>query len=899
MASTISSSVYDIQKKWIEEVAPKYLPVDDINMLKVGQFGYMNEVMANSVEDNLHMLSIYSNEIFPNRAVLPNSIYAYSGLAKFDDFNAKPAILPFMLAVKKKDIIKYGEQKTGYKELNISRFSKMVLEGNIPFMIDYDIRIIATPNKDKTDHTLSAQYVLDIVNPISEITTPYIKTVVLNEMGDEFLFIRLIGHQLDRTERRFTIYTNDVVENLFFEAEFEGKLAGFNVYYTDPKTGVETQLEKYFVDSYTPDSKYFCFYSYTGENKINIQFSAFPNYFRPEFNSELKIEIFTTLGGEGNFTYKGTDAQFTFYDENGTNDYSDILSYTQVLGDSIGGLERLEIKEIKENVIKEFSSRGNLITESDLNNYFNSLSENCKIYFTKKRDDLIQRLYSAFILLKDDDQNILPTNTVNLLLHDYQFDHFNTGSNVHTLKTGTLVELYDLDNRTFTIPKTEYTKDILIRKDADPDNYMYGTPFLIKATTNPYFVSYYLNSVFDTYIMQFKYLNKDATNEFIVNNMSIERNAIKSSEYTVTADLITTLDKNEIFTFDSKGSIVSNLENVKIKCLIEESGSSAGYFNFELVGIDEVSGAIKIQAKLETDDLINSDDKLNISNSIYSVGSRMEVLREGFNIPSTNIKFNICVFYNGYDTKSKSMYKDVFPEMDNYCLTNIYETEKNVELFKNLNSIMTSNIIAKVEPDYAGLFYKVKSVPVVRYLYLQDDDNMKRIIQLLDYFKDILNESLDVVENNFGIDMKFYNTYGPSQYFTIGSGGTKLNKTSISLKVNIKLFGDITTSFITDIKKYITQFVEETNNSDSNFLYMSNLMRHLEEQFPDILYMQFVGFNDYDATYQIIEDNFEGIQSLRKEQVINFIPEYLNVNRRAITENGVTTFEPDIQIKFV
>jgi hypothetical protein len=237
--------------------------------------------------------------------------------------------------------------------------------------------------------------------------------------------------------------------------------------------------------------------------------------------------------------------------------------------------------------------------------------------------------------------------------------------------------------------------------------------------------------------------------------------------------------------------------------------------------------------------------------------------------------------------------------MDDYCLTNVYETEENVELFKNLNGIMNSNILAKIEPNYAGLFYKIKNVPMVRYMYLQQDDNMKQLIQLIDYFKDILNQSLDIVENNFGIDMKFYNTFGPAQFFTIGANQDKLNKVGIGIKLNIKLSTDITSAFIADVKKFITDFVEGTNVDTSNFLYVSNLIRNLETEFRDIVYVQFVGFNDYDSSYQIVENSFKGIQALRKEQVINFIPEYLNVNRKAITENGVTRFEPEIQIKFV
>ena len=45
MSEKINTSVYTIQEKWIDEVAPNYFNVDEINKLKIGLFGYVNEAM--------------------------------------------------------------------------------------------------------------------------------------------------------------------------------------------------------------------------------------------------------------------------------------------------------------------------------------------------------------------------------------------------------------------------------------------------------------------------------------------------------------------------------------------------------------------------------------------------------------------------------------------------------------------------------------------------------------------------------------------------------------------------------------------------------------------------------------------------------------------------------------
>ena len=135
MSEKVNISTYTIQEKWLDEVAPNYFNVDEINKLKIGLFGYVNQAMANVTEDSLHMHSILSKELFPNKAVLPDSIYAYASLADFQDFYAKPATLNFILAIRKSDIIKYGEiNAAGNKEFFISKYSELSIENRISYI---------------------------------------------------------------------------------------------------------------------------------------------------------------------------------------------------------------------------------------------------------------------------------------------------------------------------------------------------------------------------------------------------------------------------------------------------------------------------------------------------------------------------------------------------------------------------------------------------------------------------------------------------------------------------------------------------------------------------------------------------------------------------------------------
>ena len=106
-------------------------------------------------------------------------------------------------------------------------------------------------------------------------------------------------------------------------------------------------------------------------------------------------------------------------------------------------------------------------------------------------------------------------------------------------------------------------------------------------------------------------------------------------------------------------------------------------------------------------------------------------------------------------------------------------------------------------------------------------------------------------------------------------------------------------TLIKELKTYISNFVETTNISETGYLYISNLIRALENEFSEIQYIEFTGFNEYGADKQIIENNFTDLNSLSKEQIVNFVPEYLNINRHIVLSTGEVIFEPRIFLTFI
>ena len=81
------------------------------------------------------------------------------------------------------------------------------------------------------------------------------------------------------------------------------------------------------------------------------------------------------------------------------------------------------------------------------------------------------------------------------------------------------------------------------------------------------------------------------------------------------------------------------------------------------------------------------------------------------------------------------------------------------------------------------------------------------------------------------------------------------------------------------ITTFVKQFIERVNaENGANNLYISNLIRELENSIPSIHYLKFMGINDYDTNYQTISIKESDINNLTKEDRRNYVPEIIVVN---------------------
>jgi hypothetical protein len=163
---------------------------------------------------------------------------------------------------------------------------------------------------------------------------------------------------------------------------------------------------------------------------------------------------------------------------------------------------------------------------------------------------------------------------------------------------------------------------------------------------------------------------------------------------------------------------------------------------------------------------------------------------------------------------------------------------------------------------------------------------------------DLLQEMYYDLENNFGFDLKFYNTYGKSKFFKAGirQEWTPLTQVNCSFRFGVYLSAVTSQStFLEKFRAYVKEAVESINstNQTQQSIYILNLTNSIQANFSEIGYIEYYGFNDFNEDTQKIEPI--PTSEMSDELLTNYIPEFINISTRIV--NGETI--PNIDVEFL
>ena len=927
--------------------------------------------MANSVEDAFNATAIARREFYPNVAQFTSSLYAMASLQSIEIPLTKPATCRCALIIPQHEIIENSTINGNLYECTIDNCLK-IFAGDLQFMLDYPIKIIS---KKTTEWSHTIHYDISVSNSLNTSTDlRYISNKIIKEDGMNYvaLFIDCI-RQLEMVEISNIVIKDSVMDTITMDIDFDGNLANFEVFYKENANSEEIQLQKVMVNGITPANPYVQ-YELVNTNRIRLIF-AYNTIFTPKYNSEVICRIYTSRGADGNFNSFSEDLVCS--SDSDKYPYNSTMTiFGKVNGSATGGANQLLTEDFRNRILKAFSTNNTITTSNDLQLHFDDLASdvvNTKVLFKKKRDDPLIRLFGAYCVVKDDDANVIPTNTLNLEFLKSDFVSDLTGNvNRISIEPGTIFE-YKNDNSYVIIPSKNEDgslKNIIdIQNEPVSDKCYFTNPFLIGVSLTPNNVGYYMLSS-DNYLpIEYTYVNDQSAQQFIGSTLSIYRNSIGGANYYKFRILLTPasnidnttlitindtqLEENQIrakyngrvineeYYFDTANNYgyvrftveydtdddAQKIEYIQasnaFSIITDESGSyprsitgykmlfkvgdtfiandvlatkrvtdlsnllicgdlnynlySNGYYiPFIIQEYDVTTGGYVMEGYIASNDEIDLSEKLTITHGIYDKTGNEH---QNLSIEMGNQILEMNVLYNNEDLNGENKFR-FFSGLNKYTLTNTYINNEN----KTFNFIGTLPFIRSVVDFAPGgkdpNDYKIiiDETPVIGARWATNQDNYDYFISKYTELNTQLNSAYYMLENNFSIDSKFYNTYGKARFYTVGNKAdsmVKLDSVRCKFHFGVKLNTITSTEqFISSFRKYIQEYIENDDKitTSGQDLFIMNLISDLRMNFSEIAYLEYYGFNSYDYMAQkVVGPDLTDYQQ-------KFIPEFLNLD---------------------
>ena len=855
----IISTVNDLQKDMMGD--------QDEETLAIGMNGYLASIQAMQIQNSIITSSELGNEIIPSKAKFEKNIIAHAITQNITNINAQPATMSIMIGIIMSDL----ESQFQNDIFRFDRETKLFIN-NIEFHFQYDIVLSRTLGINN-QYTYSARYDMSLKNPLSNITNPYLKTPFIQTYGGvEYLFIYCDIIQVKLNSVQSKIISSTPIENKVFEFNYAEQLAGFNIKVTenDKTTYLTPVFEGIGVDQNLTD---FCYYSYIDLNNIRVTFDSIS--YVPQMNALVEAEIWTTLGAEGNFAYSrnfGTMISSTNYN------YKNLPVRIMIGSDSKGGVDKKSINELRKLIPKEALSRGSLSNTTTLQNYFNMINtDENKLDIQPKVDNQFERSYYAYLVLKDQYNNVIPTNTINIRMNK---DQFNTSDNrKYTLLPGTCIYL-DKETGIGTIVEDESRISDLILNDKE--TFVYALPLMMVMTDDPLYISYYSTIIDYAAYLDFSYINYNAPVQFVAPSITWKRNLTYDRDmYKLNIPFTQNIMADQrLMEFDTMSNeLLQN--NIRVFAVIYNTGDTVPYRYAEAV-LGEYQYK---QFYFEYDLGITTTDQIDDKNRIKIEGVKIpgtDDFAYGYVTSNVTMKIYVCAKFGGTEYGRYDL-DNIVPDLDGYTVCNVFTVNNGVNFYSSYTDIITSTVshTRYQEGEIYNDGYIIKSIPVVRYSYMDDEECIQNFISELDYKKAYIDNAMYVLENNFKIDFKLYNTYGPSKVYSLDENGLqKVSRVNLTLNFRLKLVQSTDSYTVGYIIKDIKDILEDLNDISS--LHIPNLITEITTNYRNAIeYFEFLGINDYGP----------GVQHLYKNEIddVGTVPEFLTVH----TNEDLT---PDINI---
>lgn len=919
----LTADIYGIND-YVNEIRKRFTPTVNEDTMMLGIFGYTGQIFSDMYQNSIVMASEFSKESIPTEAKFEKNIIAHALGHGITDINAIPAQMDVLLTFVEDDIIEWAHARNGD---GIDQPYEFIFDKDTPiyigdycFHVDYDIqirKILLKHSGKENQFTYTAKYLIDVDNPVSDITNPYLTSPVrMNVNGINVIYTKCTIRQVTKSTIHKKILSDNSIASKTTTFEFEGQLAAFTVDITEG--GKTTHLIPVYEGLSVENKKYpYFWYTYLDAKTIRIKFDRYS--YAPRINSDLEINIQTTEGEDGNFTFDpNVYPGFAFESEKYA--YSNIACEIRpITGESAYGANKKSIEDLKQLIPKEALSRGSITNLADLQNYFNSINTDYStMYLYKKRDNALTRLYYTYIIMKDNINNVIPTNTIDIKISPKSL--LTEDGHKLVFKKGQVIKLR----------KGEYG-ELYTASELEPDYdevFYYVIPYNFIINMNPLYGMYYLSIIDSKKFLDFYYINESSIYQYISTNIHMYRGYLNNPDtYEATINIEQNIKDNKnsgVVEYDPDTGEISKVNIRVIAIFYNEEDEPLRWAEAKFISYNAQANIFSYRFTFTTQDYIDVDNRIRIDTGLYELGTTNEFyahlngstkciihIFSTSNGKDSSVEYydnlaafpetgELNVFYIDNETNTQYIWieaangnparyiafidtngvSDLVPNLYGATLTNSYLVVDGLDFFHDYSEIINSTVIAAQDPDTKEEVFTIEGVPVVKYGYFDTEDKVMDFCKELVKRKTYIDYAIEILEDAFGIDFKFFNTYGPSCLYTLDNKVQFINRTNITLTFRLKLNPNYESNIINDIIADIKSYIEDINSINS--LHMPNLITEITTNYRDYLeYFEFIDMNGYGPSIQHIY-NMEMPAGV-------VVPEFININ----TLNDGT---PDIQL---
>lgn len=702
--------------KTLQEIGSNFFP-NDLSQQRIGMFGFTCEAMARLFGATILDANMRANEYHTITAKKMDTLLYDASMLGVNVENTNPAEMVAYLAfnvdqMHREEYANTTDPNPNYKTYYflIERDTTINIAG-YNFMLEWDVLVTAKHNEK--EYVYSARYLSEgdedphnndmcsnrtyiKEDTLSELTDKYLQGNLVKAGGTTLFMMKVNLRQMEKKYEYFLVSENDLISLTGLEFSYDDYLSHFNVYYRSNQNNNWEYVKPISIYDSSEYEEKTIQYQVDKDAKVIILNAT---KFDMPFNSELRIDIFTTKGSNGNITYSGNGSdivsELKSYD--GNHIYNGIDIACMPINSAVGGKDVASIEDVRGKVIRAKASKNSLNTEYDLYNYMKEYDLINDYVFVKKRSDILEHIYGTFTILRTDSGDIIPTTTSNIIIKDYDTENeeevINAESNgiykngnIISIKAGTAfrnttdddtglnlvsqlinkandedIDLY----KTFLCTVADRNGRTNIELVEDEKNMkLYGLPYTLAYDTVNQLSSLYFTSLNETLKMSLVSAPKDSEydileydSNFVIDHMTISRNSFIGEDlYKLKVSLMCNGDYSHCGTEEEGINTGKYANSLMLKGFIYSKDVSEltsngeeyplAYFNFDFKSFSD--GVFNFEADLKIkDSLIITDNNIKILSPDFMYEINPQEINKTTTVPvdAFNLKIGLGVYY--------------------------------------------------------------------------------------------------------------------------------------------------------------------------------------------------------------------------------------------------------------